>query len=103
MSKPKVGLVGGGSWATAIAKMLCKNHEIINWWVRNDGTKDYIEINKHNPNYLSSVEFNPEQLQLTTDINELVEKSDWIDRKSTRLNSSHVKISYAVFCLKKKK
>ena len=78
MSKPKVGLVGGGSWATAIAKMLCKNHEIINWWVRNDGTKDYIEINKHNPNYLSSVEFNPEQLQLTTDINELVEKSDWI-------------------------
>src|SRR5690606_39925469 len=29
--------------------------------------------------------------------------SGWIDRKSTRLNSSHVKISYAVFCLKKKK
>src|SRR5690606_39633949 len=27
---------------------------------------------------------------------------DWRDRKSTRLNSSHVKISYAVFCLKKK-
>src|SRR5436309_8969085 len=26
-----------------------------------------------------------------------------VDRKSTRLNSSHVKISYAVFCLKKKK
>src|SRR5690606_41062008 len=28
---------------------------------------------------------------------------DYQDRKSTRLNSSHVKISYAVFCLKKKK
>src|SRR5699024_12559503 len=27
----------------------------------------------------------------------------WQDRKSTRLNSSHVSISYAVFCLKKKK
>src|SRR5947209_9709128 len=27
----------------------------------------------------------------------------WIDRKSTRLNSSHANISYAVFCLKKKK
>src|SRR5690625_4230804 len=27
----------------------------------------------------------------------------WLDRKSTRLNSSHVAISYAVFCLKKKK
>src|SRR5690606_41841389 len=32
----------------------------------------------------------------------LHENDDWRDRKSTRLNSSHVKISYAVFCLKKK-
>src|SRR5699024_11649512 len=31
-----------------------------------------------------------------------VPKEKWIDRKSTRLNSSHVSISYAVFCLKKK-
>lgn len=78
MSKPKVGLVGGGSWATAIAKMLCKNHETIHWWVRNDFTKDYILKHKHNPNYLTSVEFHTEQLQLTTDINELVENADWI-------------------------
>src|SRR5256885_11902848 len=28
--------------------------------------------------------------------------ADWTDRKSTRLNSSHLVISYAVFCLKKK-
>src|SRR5699024_11476556 len=32
-----------------------------------------------------------------------VDSNDRIDRKSTRLNSSHVSISYAVFCLKKKK
>src|SRR5690606_42013211 len=32
-----------------------------------------------------------------------VEVAEEQDRKSTRLNSSHVKISYAVFCLKKKK
>src|SRR5689334_23452454 len=31
------------------------------------------------------------------------EMSGWADRKSTRLNSSHSSISYAVFCLKKKK
>lgn len=78
MSKPKVGLVGGGSWATAIAKMLCKNHESINWWVRNEETKNYLIQHKHNQNYLSSVEFNPEQLNLTTDINELVQQSDWL-------------------------
>lgn len=78
MSKPKVGLVGGGSWATAIAKMLCKNHETIHWWVRNEYTKEYILKHKHNPNYLTAVEFNTEQLQLTSDINELVQNSDWI-------------------------
>src|SRR5699024_12792910 len=41
------------------------------------------------------------------DDTELLNSTDraenWIDRKSTRLNSSHVSISYAVFCLKKKK
>src|SRR5690554_7044973 len=31
------------------------------------------------------------------------EVAETVDRKSTRLNSSHVRISYAVFCLKKKK
>src|SRR5690606_34021814 len=61
-----------------IAKMLCKNHDTINWWVRNDETKEYILTHKHNPNYLSAVEFNPEQLNLTSDINELVENSDWV-------------------------
>src|SRR3712207_8140550 len=30
------------------------------------------------------------------------DQSCWVDRKSTRLNSSHANISYAVFCLKKK-
>src|SRR5438874_10096851 len=33
----------------------------------------------------------------------LLPLGEWVDRKSTRLNSSHVEISYAVFCLKKKK
>lgn len=78
MSKPRVGLVGGGSWATAIAKMLCKNHETINWWVRNEYTKEYLLKHKHNPNYLSSIEFQPQQLNLTTDIDELIQISDWI-------------------------
>src|SRR5437660_3548336 len=33
----------------------------------------------------------------------IINLARWVDRKSTRLNSSHVAISYAVFCLKKKK
>src|SRR5436305_7311409 len=39
----------------------------------------------------------------TVDGPELTERVAQLDRKSTRLNSSHVRISYAVFCLKKKK
>lgn len=78
MSQPKVGLVGGGSWSTAIAKMLSRNHESVCWWVRNDYTKDYILKNLHNPSYLSSIEFNRKFLNLTTDINQLFKESDLI-------------------------
>src|SRR5690554_7631538 len=45
---------------------------------------------------------NPDQIQLTEFGQDLYVMS-CLDRKSTRLNSSHVRISYAVFCLKKKK
>lgn len=78
MSEKKVGVVGGGSWATAIAKILCENHETINWWVRNRVKKDFILRKGHNPDYLSSVKFNPAQLNITTDINELIQQSDWV-------------------------
>lgn len=78
MSQPKVGLVGGGSWSTAIAKMLSRNHESVCWWVRNEPTKEYILKNRHNPNYLSSVEFNQKFLNLTTDINRLFSESELI-------------------------
>src|SRR5947209_11331092 len=37
------------------------------------------------------------------DLNDRIADAEFLDRKSTRLNSSHANISYAVFCLKKKK
>src|SRR5690606_41673182 len=43
-----------------------------------------------------------EETDLTEDLSEELGTDKFLDRKSTRLNSSHVKISYAVFCLKKK-
>lgn len=75
---PRVGVVGSGSFGTAIIKILSENLDIINWWVRSPQVKNYLEREKRNPNYLSSVEFNTNQLQITTNINELVEKSDII-------------------------
>lgn len=74
----RVGLVGNGSWATAIAKMLCENHKSIHWWVRTESTKEGLLKNRHNPHYLTSVEFQPRQLKITTDINELVSQVDCV-------------------------
>lgn len=78
MSGQRVGLVGGGSWSTAIAKMLSRNHESVCWWVRNNSIRDFMLKNHHNPNYLSSVEFSKSFLNLTTDINKVVTESDLI-------------------------
>ncbi|WP_196887180.1 NAD(P)H-dependent glycerol-3-phosphate dehydrogenase [Aureivirga sp. CE67] len=73
---PKIAVFGGGSWATAIVKMLCENLETVGWYMRNQNAIDYIEKNDHNPNYLSSAEFNTKQLYLSSDINELVEYAE---------------------------
>lgn len=70
MSKEiKFAVLGGGSWATAIVKMLTENQTKVGWYMRNSDAIDYILQEKHNPNYLSSVEFDTKQLQLTDDIN----------------------------------
>ena len=77
MSKyPKIAVFGGGSWATAIVKMLCENLEQVGWYMRNESSIDYIKENEHNPNYLSSAEFDVNQLYLSSDINELVRYAD---------------------------
>lgn len=78
LSNRKVGLIGNGSWATAIAKMLSKNLETFNWWVKDEYVKNHIEKNRHNPNYLTDAEFNPARLKISTDINEVVANSDII-------------------------
>jgi len=74
----KFAVIGGGSWATAIAKMLCVNLPEISWYMRNDTAIEHLKTYKHNPNYLSSVEFDTKKLRLTNDINEAVAYADYI-------------------------
>ncbi len=74
----KFAVIGGGSWATAIAKMLCENLPEIAWYMRNDEAIEHIKTEHHNPNYLSSVEFDTTKLKLTNDINEAVSYADYI-------------------------
>lgn len=74
----KFAVIGGGSWATAIAKMLCVNLPEISWYMRNVDAIEHIKKHHHNPNYLSSVEFDIHKLKLTNDINEAVAYADYI-------------------------
>jgi len=74
----KFAVIGGGSWATAIAKMLCVNLSEISWYMRNEAAIEHIQKYKHNPNYLSSVEFDTNKLKLTNDINEAIEYADYL-------------------------
>src|SRR5690554_1100812 len=75
---PKYAVIGGGSWATAIVKMLKVNLPEVAWYIRTQETINHIKIHGHNPNYLTSVEFNPDTLKLTTNINEAVEYADYV-------------------------
>jgi glycerol-3-phosphate dehydrogenase (NAD(P)+) len=77
----KIAVIGGGSWATAIVKMLCNNVNAdskIGWWIRNPATIDYIKKFRHNPRYLSSVELNLDKLELSSDIATTIKNHDII-------------------------
>ena len=75
-SNLKYAVFGGGSWATAIVKMLCENLDEVGWYMRSETAKEHILREQHNPNYLSSVEFKLDQLKLSNDINEIVDYAD---------------------------
>ncbi len=76
--KVSVGVVGSGTFATAIVKMLLENSKVVHWCVRNEFVKGAIELRGHNPSYLTAVHFNTKNLAVTTDINELVSACDVI-------------------------
>ena len=74
----KIGVLGGGSWATSIIKMLCENIESVNWWMRNEEVINHIKTYGHNPNYISDADLKKEKLELSSNINEVVKNSDYI-------------------------
>jgi len=72
------GIIGSGSWATALAKILTDNHNSINWLVRSDAMTEAITKRRHNPNYLNSVVFDTSLLNLDTKVSKIVSASDFI-------------------------
>lgn len=75
-SKKTIGVIGSGSWATAITKILHENQTLVNWYIREGEIVDNIKTHKSNPLYLSSVNFNLDKLNISNDINEVVRQSD---------------------------
>ncbi len=69
------GIIGGGSWATALAKILTDKKHPINWWIRNKDVIQHIAEKHHNPRYLSSARFDVSLLSMSADIKEVVAKS----------------------------
>jgi glycerol-3-phosphate dehydrogenase (NAD(P)+) len=77
MSKQKkIVVIGGGSWATALVKILCNNLDNVNWWMRSEEAVKHITKFKHNPKYLQSVEFDTSKLTITTNLIESIENTD---------------------------
>ncbi|MDR3327402.1 MAG: NAD(P)H-dependent glycerol-3-phosphate dehydrogenase [Prevotellaceae bacterium] len=74
----RVGILGNGSWATAIAKVLLINEPQINWYIRNAEQIDEFKRLGRNPSYLSGVDFNVEKINFSSKINHIVEQSDML-------------------------
>lgn len=72
----KFGVIGSGSWATALVKILTDNKNAINWWIRNERNIEFIKQRHHNPSYLHSVNFNTSLLSMSTDIGEVIKNSE---------------------------
>lgn len=76
--KLKFGVVGSGSWATALVKILSDNGHEVNWWVRNTTAASHIQKRHHNPKYLTSALLNTHLLKIDSDLKNIVSRSDVI-------------------------
>lgn len=74
----RYAMVGSGSWATALVKLLLNNQESIGWYIRNQKNIDNIKSCHHSSSYLESVSLDPNRLRMSTDINEVIDQADVI-------------------------
>lgn len=68
--------MGGGSWATALAKLLLQNCDSIYWYMRRDDRIADFKRTGHNPVYLSDIVFDTARINFSSDINEVCGKAD---------------------------
>ena len=71
-----IAIMGGGSWATAIAKMMLERNDCIHWYMRREDRIEEFRRLGHNPAYLTSVHFDVNRIHFSADINKIVEETD---------------------------
>jgi glycerol-3-phosphate dehydrogenase (NAD(P)+) len=86
----KIAVIGGGSWATALVKILSNNAEAIHWYVRSADAVEHIKKFKRNPKYLQAAEIDLNIVQVSTDLEACIQKDS--------LNEPHE--SNIHFCLR---
>ena len=64
-NKLKIAVLGGGSWATALIKILTENKRNVGWYIRSEKNKDFIEKHHHNPSYLTSTRLKTKRLKIS--------------------------------------
>jgi glycerol-3-phosphate dehydrogenase (NAD(P)+) len=74
----RIAVIGGGSWGTALVKILCNNVEKLNWYMRSETAVDHIKQYRHNPHYLQSVEFDLNKIEVSTDLVAMIETADTV-------------------------
>ncbi len=72
----KIGIIGGGSWATAIAKIVLAKTDSINWYMRRQDRIDDFKRLGHNPAYLSTTHFDVNRINFSTKLNQVIRNSD---------------------------
>ncbi len=72
----KFGVIGSGSWATAIAKILTDAGHSINWWIRSDESVAFLKQRRHNPKYLSHAYFDINKITPSANLNYIIHESD---------------------------
>lgn len=76
MSTGNIGVIGNGSWATALVKIVTDGGRPVNWWIRNPASIAHIQRRRHNPHYLHSAYFDTTLLRMSDDVQRVVDESD---------------------------
>lgn len=72
----RIAILGGGSWATALAKILLNNCSQLSWYMRSEESIQFIKKYSHNPKYLSSVLFDTDKISFSSDITQIINEND---------------------------